>query len=71
VGRPPTRKLSDRKAYKRQRATATNAPTLDFHVGSNDGREELLAAVNSAINIGKTFCSSVTLMIHTQLLFLD
>jgi hypothetical protein len=58
VGRPPTRKLSDRKAYKRQRATATNAPTLDFHVGSNDGREELLAAVNSAINIAQNFPNS-------------
>ncbi|KAG2266959.1 hypothetical protein Bca52824_074038 [Brassica carinata] len=31
VGRPPTRKLSDRKAYSRQRATATNASPLDFH----------------------------------------
>ncbi|CAE5989987.1 unnamed protein product [Arabidopsis arenosa] len=58
VGRPPTRKLSDRKAYKRQRATATNAPTLDFHVGSNDGREELLAAVNSAVNFAQNFPNS-------------
>ncbi|XP_010489486.1 PREDICTED: uncharacterized protein LOC104767146 isoform X3 [Camelina sativa] len=58
VGRPPTRKLSDRKAYKRQRATATNAPTLDFHVGSDDGREELLAAVNSAVNFAHNFPNS-------------
>ncbi|CAA7022255.1 unnamed protein product [Microthlaspi erraticum] len=50
VGRPPTRKLSDRKAYKRQRATATNASPLDFHAGSDDGHEELQAAVNSAVN---------------------
>ncbi|XP_023641648.1 uncharacterized protein LOC17893718 isoform X2 [Capsella rubella] len=55
VGRPPTRKLSDRKAYKRQRATATNAPTLDFH---DDGREELLAAVNSAVNFAHNFPNS-------------
>ncbi|CAN7015081.1 unnamed protein product [Brassica rapa subsp. trilocularis] len=39
--------LSDRKAYKRQRNTSTNATTLDF---LDDGHEELLAAVNSAIN---------------------
>ncbi|WZZ24509.1 hypothetical protein YC2023_007910 [Brassica napus] len=30
VGRPPTRKLSDRKAYKRQRSTSSNAAPIDF-----------------------------------------
>ncbi|XP_010436341.1 PREDICTED: uncharacterized protein LOC104720069, partial [Camelina sativa] len=55
AGRPPTRKLSDRKAYKRQKNTATNATTLDF---LDDGHEELLAAVNSAINFAQNFPSS-------------
>ncbi|XP_024004596.1 uncharacterized protein LOC18031123 isoform X2 [Eutrema salsugineum] len=55
AGRPPTRKLSDRKAYKRQKFTATNATTLDF---LDDGHEELLAAVNSAISFAQNFPSS-------------
>ncbi|VVB11109.1 unnamed protein product [Arabis nemorensis] len=55
AGRPPTRKLSDRRAYKRQKSTATNATTLDF---LDDGREELLAAINSAINFAQNFPSS-------------
>lgn len=48
-GRPPTRKLSDRKAYTRQKQTAINAPA-DFLVGSDDGHEELLAAANAVLN---------------------
>ncbi|CAH8353365.1 unnamed protein product [Eruca vesicaria subsp. sativa] len=55
VGRPPTRKLTDRKAYKRQRATAANASPLDFH---DDGHEELQAAVNSAVNSAQNFPNS-------------
>ncbi|KAJ0254215.1 hypothetical protein HA466_0107520 [Hirschfeldia incana] len=55
VGRPPTRKLTDRKAYKRQRATAANASPLDFH---GDGDEELQAAVNSAVNFAQNFPNS-------------
>ncbi|KAG2323511.1 hypothetical protein Bca52824_016724 [Brassica carinata] len=55
VGRPPTRKLTDRKAYKRQRATAANASPLDFH---DDGHEELQAAVNSAVNFAQNFPNS-------------
>ncbi|KAH0935799.1 hypothetical protein HID58_012916 [Brassica napus] len=55
AGRPPTRKLSDRKAYKRQRNTSANATTLDF---LDDGHEELLAAVNSAISFAQNFPSS-------------
>ncbi|CAN8230033.1 unnamed protein product [Cochlearia groenlandica] len=58
AGRPPTRKLSGRKAYKRQKNTSANATTLDFLVGSDDGHEELLAAVNSAINFAQNFSSS-------------
>nr|VDC95281.1 unnamed protein product [Brassica rapa] len=58
VGRPPTRKLSDRKAYSRQRATATNASPLDFYAGSDDGHEELQAAVNSAVNFAQNFPNS-------------
>ncbi|PON39417.1 serine/arginine repetitive matrix protein [Parasponia andersonii] len=56
VGRPPTRKLSDRKAYTRQKHTAINA-AADFLVGSDDGHEELLAAANAVVNPGRA-CSS-------------
>ncbi|KAL8191826.1 hypothetical protein R6Q57_028557 [Mikania cordata] len=48
-GRPPTRKLSDRKAYSRQKHTTFNS-AVDFYVGSDDGTEELLAAVKTVIN---------------------
>ncbi|KAI4344547.1 hypothetical protein L6164_011762 [Bauhinia variegata] len=53
AGRPPTRKLSDRKAYTRQKHTALNAPA-DFF---DDGHEELLAAVNSVVNSAQAFSS--------------
>ncbi|KAE9608149.1 hypothetical protein Lalb_Chr08g0232421 [Lupinus albus] len=49
AGRPPSRKLSDRKAYARQKHTAISA-AADFLVGSEDGHEELLAAVKGVIN---------------------
>ncbi|XP_006597826.1 uncharacterized protein [Glycine max] len=49
AGRPPTRKLSDRKAYARQKHSAISA-SADFLVGSEDGHEELLAAVKGVIN---------------------
>ncbi|KAL1218353.1 hypothetical protein V5N11_028062 [Cardamine amara subsp. amara] len=52
LGRPPGRKIHERRAYKR---TATDAPTLDFH---DDGHEELLAAVNSAVNFAQNFPNS-------------
>ncbi|QCD80267.1 hypothetical protein DEO72_LG2g588 [Vigna unguiculata] len=55
AGRPPSRKLSDRKAYARQKPTI-NAAT-DFFVGSEDGHEELLAAVKGLINSAHTFSS--------------
>ncbi|XP_024016154.1 uncharacterized protein LOC18025793 isoform X2 [Eutrema salsugineum] len=48
VGRPPTRKLSDRKAYKR----AANSSTLDFH---DNGHEELQAAIKSAVIFAQKF----------------
>ncbi|XP_004513449.1 uncharacterized protein [Cicer arietinum] len=56
AGRPATRKLSDRKAYARQKHTAISA-SADFPVGSEDGHEELLAAVKGLINSGRAFSS--------------
>ncbi|KAJ1400690.1 hypothetical protein SESBI_29381 [Sesbania bispinosa] len=56
AGRPPTRKLSDRKAYARQKPTTVNA-AADYFVGSEDGHEELLAAVKGVINSAHTFSS--------------
>ncbi|KAL1371818.1 hypothetical protein HN51_002024 [Arachis hypogaea] len=56
AGRPPTRKLSDRKAYARQKPTAVSA-AADFIVGSEDGHEELLAAVKAVINSARAFSS--------------
>ncbi|KAK6120390.1 hypothetical protein DH2020_045870 [Rehmannia glutinosa] len=50
-GRPPTRKLSDRKAYTRQKHI-TISTGADFLVGSDDGHEELLAAANAVTNTG-------------------
>ncbi|KAH8482441.1 hypothetical protein H0E87_029764 [Populus deltoides] len=57
TGRPPTRKLSDRKAYTRQKHTTVNA-IVDFLVGSDDGHEELLAAASAVINPDQMFSSS-------------
>ncbi|KAJ4851160.1 hypothetical protein Tsubulata_003248 [Turnera subulata] len=54
TGRPPTRKLSDRKAYTRQKHTTVNA-AADFH---DDGHEELLAAASSVINPAHCLSSS-------------
>ncbi|XP_047171004.1 uncharacterized protein LOC124839283 isoform X2 [Vigna umbellata] len=56
AGRPPTRKLSDRKAYARQKHTALSS-SADFLVGSGDGHEELLAAVKGVINSARSFSS--------------
>ncbi|CAL0327877.1 unnamed protein product [Lupinus luteus] len=56
AGRPTSRKLSDRKAYARQRHTAIGA-AADFLVGSEDGHEELLAAVKGVINSAHVFSS--------------
>ncbi|KAJ4952124.1 hypothetical protein NE237_028956 [Protea cynaroides] len=49
AGRPPTKKLSDRKAYKRPRF-AMNGGAVNFHGELDDGHEELLAAAKAAIN---------------------
>ncbi|CAI8589798.1 unnamed protein product [Vicia faba] len=56
AGRPPTRKLSDRKAYARQKHSAISA-SADFLVGPEDGHEELLAAVKGLIDSGCAFSS--------------
>ncbi|XP_030448379.1 uncharacterized protein LOC115671056 [Syzygium oleosum] len=54
AGRPTSRKLSDRKAYPRQRHTSVNV-AADFLVGSDDGHEELLAAANAVVNPSHVF----------------
>ncbi|KAF9612584.1 hypothetical protein IFM89_002180 [Coptis chinensis] len=66
TGRPPTKKLSDRKAITRPRHSV-NAGAPDFHVSDyslgelDDGHKELLAAANAAVNSVLTLghaCSS-------------
>ncbi|KAK8535390.1 hypothetical protein V6N12_056909 [Hibiscus sabdariffa] len=54
AGRPPTRKLTDRKAYARQKRAAMNA-AADLLVASEDGHEELVAAVNALISSAHAF----------------
>ncbi|KAK8660644.1 hypothetical protein V6N13_051564 [Hibiscus sabdariffa] len=54
AGRPPTRKLTDRKAYARQKRAAMNA-AADLLVASEDGHEELVAAVNALISSARAF----------------
>ncbi|PHT83408.1 hypothetical protein T459_11851 [Capsicum annuum] len=56
-GKPPTTKLSDRRAYKRQKHTTMNA-AADFLVGSDDGREKLLAAASAVANTAQALSSS-------------
>ncbi|KAJ8566131.1 hypothetical protein K7X08_037246 [Anisodus acutangulus] len=53
-GRPPTRKLSDRKAYKRQKHAMMDA-AADF---LDDGHEELLAAASAVANTAQALLSS-------------
>ncbi|KAJ0031843.1 hypothetical protein Pint_13436 [Pistacia integerrima] len=59
AGRPPSRKLSDRKAYKRQKHTMTST-AADFlgSFGSDDGHEELQAAAKAVINSAHALSSS-------------
>ncbi|XP_044463715.1 uncharacterized protein LOC123194538 isoform X2 [Mangifera indica] len=57
AGRPQTRKLSDRKAYKHQKHPMTSTGA-DFLVGSDNGHEELLAAANAVINSAHALSSS-------------
>ncbi|XP_039018587.1 uncharacterized protein LOC120149944 isoform X2 [Hibiscus syriacus] len=54
TGRPPTRKLTDRKAYARQKHAAMNA-AADLLVALEDGNEELVAAVNALISSAQAF----------------
>ncbi|GER34365.1 hypothetical protein STAS_10566 [Striga asiatica] len=56
VGRPPVRKLSDRKPYTRQKHITVNAGP-DFLVGSDDGLEELLAAANAVTDTAQALSS--------------
>ncbi|CAH9098498.1 unnamed protein product [Cuscuta europaea] len=56
AGRPPTRKLSDRKAYKRQKHSTVNA-AADYLVGSCDGQDELLAAASDVTNTAQALSS--------------
>lgn len=55
-GRPPTRKLSDRRSYTRQKHAASPAAS-DLLVGSDDGREELLTAANAVVTSARAFSS--------------
>ncbi|KAK6248732.1 hypothetical protein QUC31_020297 [Theobroma cacao] len=57
AGRPPTRKLTDRKAYARQKHAAINA-AADLLVSSEDGHEELVAAVNALVSFAHAFPNS-------------
>lgn len=57
AGRPPTRKLVDRKAYKRQKQASKNGAT-DFLVGSDDVLEDLLAAASAVTNTEQALSSS-------------
>ncbi|KAA3477160.1 Twist-related 1 [Gossypium australe] len=57
AGRPPTRKLTDRKAYSRQKHAAMNA-AADVLVGSEDVHEEIVAAVNALVGSGHAFPNS-------------
>ncbi|KAM7259896.1 hypothetical protein ACFE04_015637 [Oxalis oulophora] len=57
AGRPATtRKLSDRKAYNRQKNAAITGAT-DIFVGLEDGQEELLAAANGVVNPARALSS--------------
>nr|XP_029123956.1 uncharacterized protein LOC105057117 isoform X3 [Elaeis guineensis] len=56
-GRPPTRKLSERKGCTQPRHSVNNAP-LEFFGQSDDDHEELLAAANAALHI-RCACSSL------------
>ncbi|KAL3654739.1 hypothetical protein CASFOL_001474 [Castilleja foliolosa] len=70
VGRPPTRKLSDRKAYTRQKHCTISAGA-DFLVGSDDGLEELLAAANAVTNTAQALCSPFWKMMEHMFRFIS
>ncbi|CAN4099517.1 unnamed protein product [Withania somnifera] len=54
AGRPPTKKLADRKAYKRQKQATMNT-SADF---LDDGHEELLAAAGAITDTAQALSSS-------------
>ncbi|KAL3642899.1 hypothetical protein CASFOL_013714 [Castilleja foliolosa] len=70
VGRPPTRKLSDRKAYTRQKHITISAGA-DFLVGSDDGLEELLAAANAVTNTAQALSSPFWKMMEPLFRFIS
>lgn len=55
-GRPPLKKVSDRKAFTRVGVTPTSSPDLTGEL--DDDREELLAAANFACNASYLACSN-------------
>nr|XP_029117254.1 uncharacterized protein LOC105033855 isoform X3 [Elaeis guineensis] len=57
VGRPPSKKVSDRKASTRP-AQIINSGSSDLTGESDDDREELLSAANAARNSSYNGCSS-------------
>ncbi|KAG1331024.1 hypothetical protein COCNU_02G009920 [Cocos nucifera] len=57
VGRPPSKKVSDRKAYSRPAQIINNGST-DLTGESDDDREDMLLAANAACNASYTACSS-------------
>ncbi|XP_072979325.1 uncharacterized protein [Typha angustifolia] len=57
VGRPPSKKMSDRKACARPGQVAQSV-TSDLTVETNDDREELLAAATAARNASYAACCS-------------
>ncbi|KAL0308465.1 UNVERIFIED_CONTAM: hypothetical protein Sradi_5788800 [Sesamum radiatum] len=68
-GRPPTRKLSDRKAYTRQKHITINT-AADFLVGSDDGHEELLAAASAVTNTGIIQLIVLVFLLHLYIVLL-
>ncbi|KAK1323823.1 hypothetical protein QJS10_CPA02g00964 [Acorus calamus] len=57
VGRPPSKKASDRKSFHRT-GPVGNSGSAEFTGGSEDDREELLEAANAARNASYNACSS-------------
>ncbi|KAK8938704.1 hypothetical protein KSP39_PZI011460 [Platanthera zijinensis] len=57
VGRPPSKKVSDRKAYGRP-LPSINCSSSDIIGEAHDDRDELMAAANAARNSSYSACSS-------------
>ncbi|WOL02283.1 hypothetical protein Cni_G11002 [Canna indica] len=56
IGRPPSKKMSDRKAYTRPQMM--NSGSMELLGQSDDDRDDLLAAANAARNASYHACSS-------------